>query len=164
VSAVAKQQTSADEAAAIDKPDKTVKSGKKRIVVAVLLLLVGGGAFVTMRGAGAHPGAKPQPGAVVALDPLTVNLQDGHYLRVGLALQVAKGESLLPDAPADAPADPQVEGAKALDQAIAIFGRGTMASLTGAGRVQAKRALISRLKKVYDGAVIDVYFTEFVMQ
>ena len=52
------------------------------------------------------PPPKPKPGAVVKLDPITVNLAAGHFLKLGLSLQ------------ASADAGEDVSGAKALDAAI----------------------------------------------
>jgi flagellar FliL protein len=65
------------------------KGGKKKLVVIVLLVAVLGGAgywFFLKPSSGAAP--PPKPGEVVALEPIQVNLADGHYLRIGIALQL----------------------------------------------------------------------------
>ena len=72
------------------KDGKKTKEGgskKKVVIIAVaVLLVVGGGAwFFLLRGPSAPP--KPQPGAVLKLDSINVNLADSHYLKLGLALQ-----------------------------------------------------------------------------
>ncbi|PZM89577.1 MAG: flagellar basal body-associated protein FliL, partial [Actinobacteria bacterium] len=102
--------------------------------------------------AGDEP-AEPQPGAVITMDAITVNLADGHYLKMRLALQATKD------------ADSDLNGAKALDLAIAKYTDMPIGELSSAaGRAKAKAELLEQIKKAYDGQVMDIYFTEFVMQ
>lgn len=148
-----------------EQADAAPPKGKRRkLVFLALFVLVGAGGayFVLGSGGKSNAATKPQPGAVVSLDHLTVNLTDGHYLRVGLALQLEKGKSL--SASGAASADPTADGARALDETIAVFGDRDMSQLMGSGRDKLKAALLERLRKDYNGAVLDVYFTEFVMQ
>ena len=97
-------------------------------------------------------------GGVLELEPLTVNLADGHYLKIGIALQldtatlveVAKEEGL---------------GAKALDMAIAALSTKTMDDLSKAKvREELKQKLGVDTCHAYEGEVLTVYFTNFVMQ
>jgi flagellar basal body-associated protein FliL len=97
-------------------------------------------------------------GGVLELEPLTVNLADGHYLKIGIALQLdtvtlveeAKTEGL---------------GAKALDMAIASLSTKTMDDLSKEKvRDELKRDLGIDTCHAYDGEVLTVYFTNFVMQ
>jgi flagellar basal body-associated protein FliL len=99
-------------------------------------------------------------GGVLELDPLTVNLADGHYLKVGLALQLDK------TAGADvAKAKDEGLGAKALDMAIAALSPKTMDQLGQAKvRDQLKQQLGLDACQAYEGEVLTVYFTNFVMQ
>ena len=98
--------------------------------------------------------AKPEAGAVVKLDAININLAGGHYLKLGLALQATKA------AGEEAP-----EGSQVLDSAIALFTNRTMADLsTEASRDKAKAELAADAAKQYPDKVMDVYFTEFVMQ
>src|SRR5215212_6087609 len=85
------------------------KGGKKKrlIIVAVVLVLAGGGAYQFL-GRGPSVPKAPEPGEVVKMDAIQLNLADGHYLKLGLALQ----------ATADAAEAP--EGSKALDLAIRL--------------------------------------------
>ena len=126
----------------------------KLLVVAVVLLAVVGGAgywFVLKPKSG--PPKPPDPGAVVALDSIQINLADEHYLKLGLALQASKS------------AGEEVDGSKALDQAIALFSGRSMDELARRDyRDKLKRQLEHRLDKAYDGDVIGVYFTDFVTQ
>jgi flagellar protein FliL len=93
------------------------------------------------------------PGAVAKLDPISINLAHGHFLKLGLSLQQSKAVA------------EEVSGAKALDSAIALFSNKSMEELsTLEGRDKAKEKLIEHLREIYEGEVYDVYFTEFVMQ
>ena len=95
----------------------------------------------------------PEPGAVLPLEAITINLEDGHFLKVSIALQVA----------ADAAHEP--DGSKALDLLISQFSNKSVADLsTNEAREAEKKELIEKVKKAYEEEVYDVYFTEFVMQ
>lgn len=138
------------------------KRGKKKlvmIVVPVLLAVVAAWYFVLGPGSGkTEAEEKPKevkPGAVVALEPITMNLVDGRLLKVGLALQL----------PLEPAAEEEVSGSVALDEAIAFLGEHTYQQLAApAGRQAAKAELSKRVAKRYHDEVMEVYFTEFVMQ
>lgn len=138
------------------KGDKEPKAGggkKKLVILAVVaLLLVGGGAyFFLLRGPSTPP--KPQPGAVLKLDSINVNLADNHYLKVGLALQTTTKASA------------DIDGSHALDIAISQLSGRQMSDLAvPAKREKAKEALVKAVSQAYEGEIMDVYFTEFVMQ
>ena len=87
--------------------------GKLKLIIArgrPSLALAAGRTSSCSRPKGAKPAPpKPTPGAVVKLDPITVNLAGGHFLKLGLSLQ------------ASADAGEDVSGAKALDAAIEQF-------------------------------------------
>ena len=149
-------------AAAAPAPEETpAKSRKKLVVVLVVLLALGGGAgywFLLGPGAGAAEEVvekEPEAGEVVDVAPISINLADGHYLRLGMGLQMAKEVSSYGD-PKTAPA---------LDHAIALFSGRPMAEVASAeGRVALKAELLRLLEESYKGDVIDVYFTEYVTQ
>jgi len=147
---------SENEKAATEAP--AAKKGKKKLLMMVavgLMVAAGVGGYLIMGKGGGAPAEepKPEPGAVVALDAVTVNLKDGHYLKVKLALQ----------ATAEAAEEP--DGSKALDRAIEQFSEYEMGELsTTEGRHKAKEKLREELKEAYEGEIMDVYFTEFVMQ
>lgn len=142
------------------------KSKKKLIIIAVVVVaLLGGGGYyyLGMSKAAAKPGTSasvkakpkptPKPGAVITIDPITVNLSGGHFLKLGLALQATATAKTPPD------------GAKALNLAIDEFSGRSVAELSStAGRHKAQAELVVRVNKAYDGDVMDVYFTSFVMQ
>jgi len=108
-------------------------------------------------------GAAPVPivtgmGPVLALDSVTVNLTDGHYLKLGLSLQLAL------DVDPAAAKDSNL-GSKALDLALDSLSKHTMAELTKPTvRDSLKEQLGFDVCRVYDAKVLTVYFTEFVMQ
>jgi flagellar FliL protein len=129
------------------------KRGRKKLVLVVLLVIAvaaaAGGWFVLKPAAP----SRPQPGAVLKLDAIQVNLADGHYLRIGIALQASKG----------APTD--LDGSKALDATIELFSGQPMDKLSvRSSRDRLKGELVHRLDTLYDGEVIGVYFTDFVTQ
>jgi flagellar protein FliL len=144
------------------------------IIVAVAVLAAG---FMMKGGSGAAAAAPaPEPteepvheGPVVETEPMTLNLADGHYLKVGLALQLA------------APEEGEAEGggghgggggeetgpstAKALDLAITAFSSHTKHELSDPKeRARVKKHLAEEISHAYHGEVIDIYFTQFVMQ
>lgn len=97
-------------------------------------------------------------GPVLETDPLTVNLADGHYLKVGVALQLTKA-SVVETAKSDG------LGAKALDMAIASLSPKTMTQLSQENvREALKQKLGYDTCMAYKGEVLTVYFTTFVMQ
>ncbi len=143
----------------------TAKGGRKKlvmIVVPVLLAVVGAWYFVLGPGSGgsaAEEPKKPEHGEVVALDPITMNLADGRLLKVGLALQLPL------EPPAGGGGHGEFSGSVALDEAIAFLGEHTYDQLAApAARQAAKKELSHRVNERYHHGVLEVYFTEFVMQ
>ncbi len=125
---------------------------KKLIMIVVLLLVVGAAAYFLVLKPKPHKKEKPVAGEVVALEPRQVNLQGGHYLKLGLALQGTTKAT-------------ELEGSKALDAAIALFSGRSMEEVTRpAERRHLKGELKKELDHLYEGEVMDVYFTDFVTQ
>jgi flagellar protein FliL len=125
----------------------------KLVVILLVVVLVAGGAayWFILKPKNAEP-AKPKPGTVVALDPIQVNLADGHYLSIGIALQAVDGVK-------------EVDGSKALDATIEEFSGLPIDQLLKAKeREHLKEELVKSLEKLYDDEVMDVYFTQFVTQ
>ena len=148
-------------------PDEseTKKHGRKPlmiVLVAVLVVVLAGVAawFFLLRDKGDTTGApEPEPtptlvaGAVLDVDAVSVNLADGHYLRLGLALQLSD----------DVTADP--DPARALDLAIALYsGRSVDEVSAPATRDQLKGQLLAQLQEAYGPEVMDVYLTDYVTQ
>lgn len=134
--------------------EKEKRFGKKKLIVAVAALLVVAGAaywFVLKPGGGGEEA--PVPGAILPLESTQINLASGHYLRVGIALQLVEG------------APEEVDGSKALDATIELFSGRTIEQVTQAReRRKLKEELEKELEKAYDEEVMGIYFTEFVTQ
>ena len=129
--------------------------GKKKLIVIVVGLLVVGAAayFFVLKPDSGGKKEKPVAGEVVALEPRQLNLEGGHYLKLGLALQgtdsVAHG----------------IDGSKALDAAIELFSGRSVEELSDHEEVHhLKKELKKELDHLYHGDVMDVYFTDFVTQ
>ncbi len=136
--------------------EEGVKKGgrlKLVLVLVVVVAVVAGAAYwFVLKPKGEGP-KKPDPGVVVSLDAIQINLADQHYLKLGLALQASKS------------AGEEVDGSKALDAAIGQFSGRSMEELARKDyRERMKKQLEHRLEKSYEGDVIGVYFTDFVTQ
>lgn len=129
------------------------QSKKKLLVVGVLVaLVIGAGLYLTVFKKAGPPPA-PVAGAVLLLEPVHVNLADGRYLKLTMALQLT----------ADAGA--KVDGSKALDVAVTDLSLRRVSEMdTTAQRAGIKTELTTAIKKKYDKAVMDVYVIEFITQ
>ena len=129
------------------------KGGKKKIIIIALLVAVLGGAgwFFFLKPSGPPP--PPEPGEVLALEPIQINLESGHYLRLGMALQFS------------AEVHGGADGSKALDRAIDLFSGLPMSEVNnGKHRAELKKELMHHLEEDYHHDVLDVFFTEYVTQ
>jgi flagellar FliL protein len=125
-----------------------------KLIAFVLVLVVAAAAGYFLVLAPKDEGeAKPVAGAVLALESQQINLAAGHYLRLGIALQLTDK------------AGEEVDGSKALDAAIDVFSGLTVEQVTKqGGREALKKKLLGDLEHRYEDEVMDVYFTEFVTQ
>jgi flagellar protein FliL len=153
------------------------KKGKSNLVPAIVVAigLIGGGKM--MGGGNTAAAVDPastttttlEPGPVVALEPMTMNIEGGSILKVGLALQLhnsgeESGGGGGHGAPAEETDDPHKGYARVLDIAIEVFGKRAYADLVGSeGREAAKHELVEHLHEAYPEEIEDVYLTEFVM-
>jgi flagellar FliL protein len=136
------------------------KKSKKMLMIigaAVVLLGGGGGAFVMMKGSSAE--AAPKKGIVTSIDsPITINLADGHYLKLGFSLQQTADSG-----------STAVDPSQALNLAINEYTGKSVAELSTAnGRQAAKDDLVKQIVDAYTVGktkdVMDLYFTSFVTQ
>jgi flagellar FliL protein len=150
-----------------DGDKKGLLDGKLKLVVIFLptLLLIIGGLYVFVFSGGSedkdpstgseHVAAAEhteEPGEVIMVEPVTINLAGGHFLKVGVALQ------------ATADAGEEVPPSKATDAMISLFSGKTMDELaTAKGRDAAKKELLNMVKESYEKKVYEIYFTSFVM-
>ncbi|MFN8051647.1 MAG: flagellar basal body-associated FliL family protein [Acidimicrobiales bacterium] len=158
-------QTDADEGKK-GKKGKKEKSGGKSNLLPAIILAVGmcvGGYFMGQGGGGSTAAAGPTTteapvlGEIATVEPININLAGGHFLRVGMGLQLIEGV-LAADFE-------KGETAKATDLVIAELGGTDMTEIsTAEGREKVKAKLKKHLKEIYEGDVTDVYFTDFVMQ
>lgn len=147
------------------KNDKGSGKGKVFRLLGVLIVVaaVAGYWFLMGPGTSGDEGAAPvggeaeyKLGEVLVVEPISINLEGGHYLRLGLGLQ------LTADAGKDGIA---VNSAQALDAAIALFsGRSTEELADLKTREALKAQLTATLKDLYDEQVVGVYYTDFVTQ
>jgi flagellar protein FliL len=158
------------------------------IPVIVLVLGLGGGAFMFLGGGKKNAAASgptttstTAPGPIIRLDPITMNLTDGHVLKVGIALEaLAKpqdpemkkvvtalsasgGEGASSSSSSTSSPMDGLE-AKALDLAIKDLGNKSFAELSAPqGRVHAQEELQKDIEEAYHGDIVEIYFTTFVM-
>ena len=146
-----------------EKAAEAPKKSKKMLMIIVIALVVlgggGAGAFFMLKGDKAEAKPQPKKGIVTAIDTdLTINLADGHYLKLGFALQETE------DAGTEA-----VDTSEAINLAIDQYTGKSVAELsTEKGREAAKDELLEKIKKAYqeDGTdlIMDIYYTAFVTQ
>lgn len=146
----------------------TPRAGKKKslgvLVLVIALLGAGSGAFVMVTGGDSESAAveaepEPEPGVVVPLEPVTINLAEGRYLQVGIALQEPLAEG------GGHGAAVELDGSQALDILITTMSGKPVSELqTREQRGAVKAQLVEQISEAYHGAVYDVYFTSFVMQ
>ena len=144
-------------------PAEAPKKSKKKlmiIVIAVVVLLGGGaGAYFMFFTGGTEVVPPPKKGAVVAMESaLTINLADGHYLKLAFTLQATEDAG-----------EAEIDNAEAIDIAIDKYTGMEIAELeTEKGRQAAKAELLEEIEKVYNvddvHVIMDVYFTQFVTQ
>lgn len=160
----------ADAAAAA--PEEAPKAGKKKLmmIVGVVAIVVLGAAYYFLAGPGkaappatdpsAEPTVSAEPeyklGEVLIIDSISINLEGGHYLRLGLGLQLIEGAGGSHGA---------IDPAKALDAAIALYSGHTTEELADdAMREELKHELEDELLHLYHEEVVAVYYTDFVTQ
>jgi flagellar protein FliL len=104
----------------------------------------------------AAPTPTPTPtalGVLVELDPVTLNLAEGRFLKLAVAVELAPG---VVEPPPTAPI---------YDEVIEVFGPMTFDQLSQAPvRSDTKTQLLDRLSTTYGEDIVGVYYTEFVMQ
>ena len=146
-----------------DGAKKKRKKPKKIVLIigAVAILAIAGAAYVfvlkpSSASAEPPPEAEPVPGEILTIEPVSINLADGHYLRLGLGLQLVEGVGGEGGGP---------NPAHALDLAIALYSGHTVAEVSDpATRDALKAELATELEHAYEGEVMDVYLTDYVTQ
>ena len=155
--------------------EASAKGGKKKkliIIVAAVAVVVLGAAYWFLMAPGKATPLTPEEEAALAtqepeyelgevqiLEAISINLQGGHYLRLGLGLQLTAGGG------GHGAATGEVDTAKALDAAIALYSGHTTEELSDPViREELKAELGETLKELYEHQVVAVYYTDFVTQ
>ncbi|MBM7331509.1 flagellar basal body-associated FliL family protein, partial [Agrobacterium sp. S2] len=115
--------------------------------------------FLLKPGGSGEPAADPapEPGEVLTVEPISLNLADGHYLRLGFAMQMT--------ADAAAEGHGELDTSKAIDTAIELYSGRTVAEVSGAdSRVALKDQFLDQLNAGYHDTVMEVNFTNYVTQ
>jgi flagellar FliL protein len=98
------------------------------------------------------------PGEMATIEPITLNLSDGHYLRLGVGVELVEG----------VPAGEFLEGghaAKFKDLMIAEVGDLTVDQVTTSeGREALKETLRGGAHHLFEEEFSELYFTEAVVQ
>lgn len=162
--------------------ETTAPSGasKRLIVIGVFCAVIAGAGFVLGGRMSAGPAAsaeavaeeeaEPTIDVIVELDPLSVNLAGGHYLRLAVAIALTDdhgGEAAAESGGhgSSAEEEPPIETAPASDLVLSTFSGRAMDELSSAdGREAARHDLYEGLVDFYGETVVTVLFTEFVMQ
>ena len=144
-----------DKSAESDDTSGKKKGGKKKLIIIVAaVLVVAGAASWFLLKPSPDKEAAPKPGLIVPLESTQINLASGHYLKIGIALQMIEGGG-----------HGEVDGSKALDATIELFSGRTVEEVGNAKeRKHLKEELEEVLSEAYHHEVMGVYFTEFVTQ
>lgn len=134
-------------------PTAPESAGKKKrimIVGLVLAVVAGAGYWFLLK---PQAPKEPEKGEVSALEPIQINLAEGHYLRLALALQLS------------ADIKEEVDGSEALATAVDMLSGLPVAEFA---QPEGRRKLFAELTKDvlehYEGEVLDLYVTEAVTQ
>ena len=137
-------------------PEVTEAGDKKKKLMALVLVVAvaaAAGWYFFLRPAAPEKPEAPKAGVVVSLEPVTINLASGHYLKLGLSLQQT------------ADVAEESNGSKALDTAIELLSGRSIDELADKDkREKLKKVLIKEIAEAYEHEVYTVYFTEFVWQ
>ena len=156
--------------------EESPAGGSKRlIIIGVMCAVIAGGGFVLggrMSGGGTaeveaavEEETEPTIDVIVELDPLNVNLADGHYLRLAVAVGLTHEEEEGGGGHSTTDDEPAIETAPASDLVLSTFSGRVMDDLaTHEGRESARHDLYEGLVAFYGEEIVTVLFTEFVMQ
>ncbi|MEV7972398.1 flagellar basal body-associated FliL family protein [Cellulomonas sp. NPDC089187] len=137
------------------------KSKKLLLIIVALVVVIGAAAayFLVLKPGGGEAAAEPEPepGEILTVEPISLNLADGHYLRLGFAVQMS----------ADAAADGhgELDSSKAVDTAIALFSGKSVGEVSGGdSRIALKDEFLALLNEAYHDDVLEVNYTNYVTQ
>lgn len=135
------------------------KGGKLKLVVVavVALLAIGAGLYFFVFSSSDSAPPAPVAGIEVPIDPITINLAGGGYLKIGVTLQLTE------EAGEEAPGT-----AQASDVIIDMFSEAQPTDVTG-NRDAMKAELEQRIEDAYNTeesgeVVMGIYYTQYVTQ
>lgn len=155
--------------------------GSKRMLTAGVMsvAMLGGGYFIggmMSGGEEAVPAAeaatdeevveeKAELGHLESMEAINVNLQDGHFLRLAVTLELHHEEEEEGGGHGAEETVTVFPTAPAADLVLSTFSGRSMDELaTAAGRNAARETLLDAIVEVYGEKIESLYFTEFVMQ
>jgi flagellar FliL protein len=128
-----------------------VSRKKRTLLVAIALVLAAASAYWFLFRS--ESPKEPEKGEVAALEPIQINLSEGHYLRLVMALQLS------------ADVEEEVDGSEALALAVDMLsGRPVEEFDKPTGRRKLFAELTDDVLEHYEGEVLDLYVTEAVTQ
>jgi flagellar protein FliL len=141
--------------------------GKLKIVVPIALLIVLGGLYKVVLAKPAEEHKKVHGQVYVLPKEFLVNLSDGHFAKLDVALVLAPGQ-----VPAEAGAAPPPEGFGALEQEAVVrdvitdvvTDASSKDLVRRKGRTALKAKVLKRLRSRTDVKVNDVLFTDVAVQ
>lgn len=131
---------------------------KKLLIIAVGLIAVLGGVFwfvikPMLMPADAEAVPEPTPGIVVDMQAKSINLLDGHYLRIAPSLQFNTEQTEEPSL------------AAAYDAVITVYSMQAVEDVNDPDkRDELKQQLFTILSEAYEGKLMAIYFNEYVTQ
>ncbi|MGH8959605.1 MAG: flagellar basal body-associated FliL family protein [Jatrophihabitantaceae bacterium] len=133
-------------------PKKSLFKSKKFLIIVIAVLALGGGGYMFLKPSKTPP---PTGGDVVAMDPTTLNLAGGHYLKIAVAVELVKGAASTTD----------FASSHAAELVIDEFSNRTVDSLSSnTARKKLTAQLLAAIQKAYPGKVFDIFLTQFVTQ
>ena len=134
------------------KAQRVLRRPRLLLLVVLLSLLLGARVHDARVRASVPPPPDLDAGAVLTLPPVDIDLADGYFLRLGLALQT----------PEDA--DVTVDGTRAIELATALYsGRPVAQLIDGQQQAALKADLLGSIGTTYEDEVVDVYYTQFAI-
>jgi flagellar FliL protein len=149
------------------------KGGKSNLVPAIVLAvgIAAGGYFMGGSGGGeaaaTETTVEPEivEGPLLGVEAMTVNLADGHYLRVAVSLQLTDQYTDVAEGEHGEEHLAHHDETRVRDALIAHLGGRAVGELsTAEGRDAARHELHEVTNELLDGNVMEIYFTELVIQ
>lgn len=143
------------------KDDGKKKKSPMSLILLLVVGLIGGVGVSKVMGGGSGPAVEPppEPGEIATIEPININLADGHFLRIGVGAQLTKA------VPEKAEAWVKVEGPKVSDAVIKVFSGKKMDVVRSTeGREELLKELEELVVEATEKQVMKMYLGEYVSQ